>query len=70
VDRVPIVAATVVASFWTIIVLSLKMGETHSLGAKIDLFAIATLGMVVIMMLGLGIQWLAEDIGRRQRADL
>jgi len=38
------------------------MGETHSFGTRADLFAIAALGMVVVMMMGRCSQWLGEDI--------
>jgi hypothetical protein len=67
--RVPIVLATLLAAAWAVVVMSTKGKEVHSITARVDVLAFAILGVVVIMMLGLGAQWLVEDISRRKERD-
>lgn len=68
-ERVPIVLATLLAAVWAVVVMSTKGGEVQTITAKVDVLAFAILGVVVIMMLGLGAQWLVEDIARRRERD-
>ena len=68
-DRIPIVLATLAAAAWAVFVMSTKGGEVQTITAKVDVLAYAILGVVVIMMLGLGAQWLIEDIARRKERD-
>ncbi len=49
--------------------MSTKGKEVQSITAKIDVLAFAILGVVVIMIFGLGVQWLVEDIARRKERD-
>ncbi len=67
--RVPIVLATLLAAAWAVFVMSTKGKEVQTITAKVDVLAYAILGVVVIMMLGLGAQWLLEDIARRKEHD-